>query len=479
MYVWAKALLSVLCAAASALFSGLILGFMSLDILQLQLLTYVEPTTNRDRIYSRYARRILPLRRDSNLLLSTLILSNSMVNALMVLLLGDMLDMTWGFVSSTLITALLGEIAPQSIFMKHALTLCGFFATGLRVLVWILYPVCKPLALLLDYLLGKSSQVIYTRQQLKALVDLQLEKGNVLTLQEAKMLKGCLEMSTIYAEDVMTPIDAVVHIEDGTAVTKEVVQNIAKSGFSNIPIVTKDENKSVVGFIVVKDLLMLNHAKSYRVRDLCDTIGKPIYAVDAESTVNDLMPLMKRDSRHVIVVRKAIINPHRGGDPIYKHVGIITVDDVLRIMLQDYDIHGEKRQPDGKEFIAKKNEVQMLKYEKLNCVKTVHSLSLNAIKAIFPIQDIPGILRALNVPENQQNVDIIRAKHIFLLKDNTLIPSGRIFVLLKGNVSYVDEEKIVIMELPCAINCGEIKTSFVTRTDCEVVEISINEEFKR
>lgn len=93
MQLWLKALLAIVCAAASSIFSGLILGFMSLDILQLQLLTYVETKSPQDRLNSRRARRILPLRRDPNLLLSTLIFSNSMVNALMVLLLGDMLDM--------------------------------------------------------------------------------------------------------------------------------------------------------------------------------------------------------------------------------------------------------------------------------------------------------------------------------------------------------------------------------------------------
>eukprot|EP00371_Babesia_bovis_P001472 XP_001610119.1 conserved unknown domain containing membrane protein [Babesia bovis T2Bo] len=396
MHVWVKALLSVLCAAASALFSGLILGFMSLDILQLQLLTYVEPVTKQDQIYSRYARRILPLRRDANLLLSTLILSNSMVNALMVLMLGDMLDMTWGFVVSTLVTALLGEIAPQSVFMKHALMLCGFFSAPLKILVVILYPACKPLALFLDFILGPSSQVVYTRQQLKALVDLQLEKGNVLTHQEAKMLKGCLELSSIRAEDVMTPLDSIVHIKDGTVATKDVIHQIALSGFSNIPIVTNDAERSVIGFIVAKDLMLFDSNKTYRVKDLFDTIGKAIYAVDAENDLIDLLTLFKTNSRHVLVVRKAII-PDTGGDPVYKHIGIITVGDILRVMLHDYNDDKERR-------ISAKGD---------------------------------------------------------------------------GEVSYLEEEKPLGLELPFALESGTIEKKLVTRTACEIVEIPVNEDFTR
>ncbi|GFE54889.1 CBS domain-containing protein [Babesia ovis] len=401
-----------------------------------------------------------------------------MVNALMVLMLGDMLDMTWGFVVSTLVTALLGEIAPQSLFMKHALRLCGFFAAPLRILVLIMYPLCKPLALLLDLLLGQTGQVIYTRQQLKALVDLQLENGDVLSLQEAKMLKGCLEMSSITAEDVMTPLESIVHIKDGTTVTKEVIYQIAKSGFSNIPIVTDEPGKSVLGFLVVKDLLMLNTNKSYGVKDLCDSIGKAVYAVDADNSLNDLLLLFKGNSRHVLVVRKAIV-PVTGGDPVYQHVGIITIGDILRIMLQDYNEHGGKRSSDGTELIAERNKMQEQKYNKINCVKTVNQLSLNSIKGIFPVQDPREILRALNVPDCQSNINIIQMKHIFMLKNNTVIPSGSIFVLLKGNIGYVDEEKDLSPQLPFIINYGEGDRSIITRSDCEVVEVSLNEDFVR
>ncbi|CDR94106.1 conserved unknown domain containing membrane protein, putative [Babesia bigemina] len=479
MYTWAKALLAVICAVASALFSGLILGSMSLDILQLQLLTYVEPTTNQDRVNSKYARRLLPLRRDSNLLLSTLILSNSMVNALMVLLLGDMLDMTWGFIVSTLTTALLGEIAPQSIFMKYALRLCGIFAAPVRFLVWILYPFCKPLALLLDYLLGPSNQVIYTRQQLKALVDLQLEKGNVLTIEEAKMLKGCLEMSSVKAEDIMTPLQALVHIEENATVTKEVTQNIAKSGFSNIPVVTPEPDRRIVGFLVVKDLLMLDDSKSYRVNDLCATIGKPVYSVDSESTLNDILAFFKENSIHVVVVRKIVVNPATGGDPSYEHAGIITIDDVLQIMLQDYITDDAERELEGDQLVKKRNELQLEKFDRLNNVQTVHEFSLNSIRSVFPLRNPIPVLRALDMPENAHNINIISQKRVFLLKRNTLIPSGSIIVLLRGNVSYVDDENVMTLKLPHAINCDELEKTVVTRTECEVVEVELNENFMR
>ncbi|KAK1939609.1 CBS domain-containing protein [Babesia divergens] len=464
MQLWVKALLAIVCAAASSLFSGLILGFMSLDILQLQLLTYVEAKSPQDRLNSRRARRILPLRRDPNLLLSTLIFSNSMVNALMVLLLGDMLDMTWGFIVSTLTTAILGEIAPQSIFMKHSLKLCGFFATPLKLLVLLLYPMCKPLAMLLDFLVGPYSQVIYNRQQLKALVDLQLERGNVLTPEEAKMLKGCLELSSVCAESIMTPLDEVFYIEDGTTVTMDVVHTIAKSGFTNIPIIAKGDHRCVVGFLIVKDLLMLDTTKSYHVRDLFFSIGKPTYAVDAESCLNDLISYFKADSTHVVVVRKAFIEPHTTGDPVYKH-------DTIR------DVH--ERGLEGSELVIKRKETQIEKYNRLNSIRNAHEFSLNSIKSIFPLQDALAVLRALGLPDYQENIDILKRRSVYLLTSNTLIPSGSTIVLLKGSVGYVDEMVELALELPFALKSQNLEKSVVTLTDCEVVEVETDEVFQQ
>ncbi|GIX63300.1 CBS domain-containing protein [Babesia caballi] len=327
--------------------------------------------------------------------------------------------------------------------MKHALRLCGFFSAPLRVLVCLLFPFCKPLALLLDYVLGPSNQAVYSRQQLKALVDLQLEKGNVLTIDEAKILKGCLEMTSVVAESIMTPIESVVHIENGTTVTKEVVHNVAKAGFSTIPVITGGPDKSVTGFLGVKDLLLLDTAKSYRVMDLCDSIGKSIYAVDAENSVSDILPFFKGDSIHAVVVRKVFIDPQTSGDPIYKHVGIITVDDILRIMLQvsapgrlskagqDYVTSGTESGRGGDELVKRRSEMQMRKHEKLNAMKTVHAFCLNAVAGIYPLPDPQAVLRALGLRECQENLDAVKARHVYLLKSGTLIPSGSMFVLLK------------------------------------------------
>merc|ERR1719356_913372 len=70
----------------SGLFSGLNLGLMSFTPSDLEITIKGSPDENARK----YAKRILPLRKNGNLLLCTLLLGNTLVNALIAILLADM-----------------------------------------------------------------------------------------------------------------------------------------------------------------------------------------------------------------------------------------------------------------------------------------------------------------------------------------------------------------------------------------------------
>jgi metal transporter CNNM len=69
----------------------------------------------------KYAKLIIPLRNRSNLLLCTLVISNTFVNAAISIMLDDMITGLGGLVVSTLIITTFGEILPQAIFSRFAL----------------------------------------------------------------------------------------------------------------------------------------------------------------------------------------------------------------------------------------------------------------------------------------------------------------------------------------------------------------------
>jgi len=65
---------------------------------------------------------------------------------------------------STVIITLFGEILPQAYFSRNALTIGARFAPILRVYQFLLFPVAKPVAFLLDSWLGKEG-VQYLRER--------------------------------------------------------------------------------------------------------------------------------------------------------------------------------------------------------------------------------------------------------------------------------------------------------------------------
>ena len=115
----------VLLVGFSALFSGLTLGLCGLDKAHLQVLTEQEITNEETRKEAMNAAAIIPIRDQGNLLLSTLITGNVLVNASISILLADMTSGLIGLILSTVILVLLGELIPQAVGAKYGLIIGG------------------------------------------------------------------------------------------------------------------------------------------------------------------------------------------------------------------------------------------------------------------------------------------------------------------------------------------------------------------
>jgi metal transporter CNNM len=102
-------MLIIVLICLSALFSGLTLGLMSLDKTGLEIVM-----SGDDPKAAAYAKAIYPVRDDGNLLLCTLLLGNVAVNALLSILLAEYAGGIVGFVASTFLIVIFGEILPQA-----------------------------------------------------------------------------------------------------------------------------------------------------------------------------------------------------------------------------------------------------------------------------------------------------------------------------------------------------------------------------
>ncbi len=143
-----------MCISQSAIFSGMNLALFSLSRLRLEIEHSAGNVT---------AEKVLQLREDSNFLLTTILWGNVGVNVLLTLLSDSVLAGVSAFVFSTVVITFFGEIVPQAYFSRNALKVASILSPVLRLYQFILYPVAKPFALMLDFWLGKEG-VHYLRE---------------------------------------------------------------------------------------------------------------------------------------------------------------------------------------------------------------------------------------------------------------------------------------------------------------------------
>lgn len=103
-------ILIVFLVCMSAMFSGLTLGLLSLDKTGLEIVMEGEDAKN-----AAAAKKIYPIRKRGNLLLCTLLLGNVAVNALLSILMAEKAGGLVGFLVSTFVIVIFGEIIPQAV----------------------------------------------------------------------------------------------------------------------------------------------------------------------------------------------------------------------------------------------------------------------------------------------------------------------------------------------------------------------------
>ncbi len=151
----------VLCISQSAMFSGLNLAFFSISHLRLE----IEVAHGNRR-----ALNVLELRKDSNLLLATILWGNVTVNVLLTLLSNSVMAGVSAFLFSTVLITFLGEILPQALFSRHALRMASLFAPLLRFYQLLLFPVSRSTSFLLDNWLGKEAVQYFHEKDLEELL---------------------------------------------------------------------------------------------------------------------------------------------------------------------------------------------------------------------------------------------------------------------------------------------------------------------
>jgi hypothetical protein len=189
----------VVCIVQTALFAGLNLAIFSLSQLRLQ----VEADGgNAD------AARVLKLRQDSNGVLTTVVWGNVTTNVLLTLLSDSVLAGLGAFFFSAIAITLLGEIVPQAYFSRNALRMTARCLPFLNFYRFVLYPIAKPTALLLDWWLGKEGISYLRERDVRSLILRSAKGGGDISRLEAIGARNFLDLDDIPVSNEGEPIDA-------------------------------------------------------------------------------------------------------------------------------------------------------------------------------------------------------------------------------------------------------------------------------
>ncbi len=319
-------ILLIILLLLSGFFSSTETAYTSLSIIQAQKL--IED-------YGKKGKRVQKLSQNPEILLTTLLIGNNLVN-IGATALATKLTITYfgdyalGFMTGALTFFILifGEVTPKQIAMAKNMTICLKTSGIILVLSWIFRPFIWIITFIsskITRLFVSSDQRALTLENLLQMVSMGENMGIVETY-ENQMVKNVFRINDTPIQGIITHRTDVFRLDSDMSMS-EVYNSILESGFSRIP-VYKENSENIVGIILVKELIRMNREtlKNYRLRDL---MHEPLF-IPHTKKVNEIFTLFKQKKINI-----AIVLDEYGG-----LAGIVTREDVIEEIFGElYDEH--------------------------------------------------------------------------------------------------------------------------------------------
>ncbi|KAM9211761.1 metal transporter CNNM4 [Dugong dugon] len=324
--LWLHILLVMVLLVLSGMFSGLNLGLMALDPMELRIVQNCG--TDKER---RYARKIEPIRRKGNYLLCSLLLGNVLVNTSLTILLDNLIGSgLMAVASSTIGIVIFGEIVPQALCSRHGLAVGANTISLTKFFMLLTFPLSFPVSKLLDFVLGQEIGTVYNREKLMEMLKV-TEPYNDLVKEELNMIQGALELRTKTVEDVMTQLQDCFMIPSDAILDFNTMSEIMESGYTRIP-VFEDEQSNIVDILYVKDLAFVDPDDCTPLKTITRFYNHPVHFVFHDTKLDAMLEEFKKGKSHLAIVQK--VNNEGEGDPFYEVLGLVTLEDVIEEIIK-------------------------------------------------------------------------------------------------------------------------------------------------
>ena len=349
----------VTCIIMSAYFSATETAFSSLNRIRVK---------NMADKGNRKAALVMKLSDNYDILLSTILIGNNIVNiasaslgtVLFVKMLGN--DMGPGVSTAvmTIVVLIFGEISPKSIAKENPESFALFSAPLLNVFTKVLSP--------FNFLFGQWKKLLslvfktredstITEEELLTIVDEARQEGEI-DEQESSIIRSAIEFSELEAVDILTPRPDVVALP--VDCTKdEMAKTFAETGFSRIPVYEEDIDH-IVGIVYQKDF---HNRVCNTDREIASIIRPALYITEGKR-IGELLKELQKKKSHIAVVLDEF-----GGT-----IGIVTMEDILEELVGEiWDEHDR--------IVEEIKEISEDKYEVLgsaNVQKLFERLGIDA-----------------------------------------------------------------------------------------------------
>lgn len=290
--------------ALSALFSGLNLGLMSLGPSDLK---------RKIRHGDERAKKIYAVRKNGNQLLVTLLLGNVAVNSILAIFLSSLTVGVVAVIASTGLITLFGEIIPQAVLSRYALDIGSKTAWIVRIFIFILYPVCKPIAWSLDKVLGHEMPTLYLKKELVSMLEEHSnDSASDVQAHEERIARGALTYGDKKVHDVMTPRSVVMLLDIAAPLSDKLLNALQEDGHERFP-VYKGTPENIVGILHVRDLLVRRDGT------VASVARKPVHFIHEMETLDKALTAFITTKNHLFVV----VNSFE------EIVGVVSLEDII------------------------------------------------------------------------------------------------------------------------------------------------------
>lgn len=325
-------LIVALLVLLSGCFSGLTLGFFSLNLTSL---------ARKMKLGNKDAKKVYPIRKNGNLLLCTLLLGNVAVNSTMAIFLGNIAPGLVAGVVSTGLIVIFGEIIPQAFFSRHALKMGANSVWLVKFFIFILYPFAFPMAWMLDKALGEELVTIWNKKEIEEIIKHHEDaEESEIDEDEERILLGALAFSDMTAKMVATPKSVVFLLDKAQIIDKALLEAIKEKGFSRIPVYGKSID-NIEGILFIRDLLGIEVNAALPVEKLMRT--DTIISIKETMTLDDLLNHFLANKKHLACTY----------NEFGTFLGVVTLEDIIEEILKTEIVDEADKAKDMRAVAAK------------------------------------------------------------------------------------------------------------------------------